>query len=45
MASVATAVNWITPAPFPQKFFSSLAAAEAWAMRQLAGKGKTDDDE
>src|SRR6185436_16077171 len=32
MAGVATAVNWITPAPFPQKFFSKFKDAEAWVL-------------
>lgn len=35
IAGVLTAINWITPPPYPQKVFSSLAAAEAWATEQL----------
>jgi hypothetical protein len=35
IASVVTAINWITPPPFPQKIFSSLTAAEGWAAEQL----------
>ncbi|HEX8954589.1 MAG TPA: hypothetical protein VF945_22195 [Polyangia bacterium] len=36
IASVVTAINWITPPPFPQKIFSSIPDAEAWATAQLA---------
>jgi hypothetical protein len=36
IAGVLTAVNWIFPAPYPQKTFSTLSAAEAWATAQLA---------
>jgi len=36
IAGVLTAVNWIFPAPYPQKTFSTLTAAEAWAESQLA---------
>ena len=36
IASVVTAINWISPPPYPQKIFSSLDAAEAWAAEQLA---------
>ena len=35
IASVVTAVNWLTPPPYPQKVFSSLTAAEKWATGQL----------
>jgi hypothetical protein len=35
VAGVATAINWISPPPYPQKFFSSLAEAQAWAAEQL----------
>ena len=38
IAGVLTAVNWIFPAPYPQKTFSTLSAAEAWVTAQLAGK-------
>ena len=31
VAGVVTAINWITPPPYPQKIFSSLADAEKWA--------------
>ena len=36
VASVVTAVNWITPPPFPQKLFSTMEAAEAWATERLS---------
>ncbi len=39
IASVITAINWIAPAPYPQKTFSSLAEAEAWAAQQLDRRG------
>lgn len=35
IAGVLTAVNWIFPAPYPQKTFSTLTAAEEWATGQL----------
>jgi hypothetical protein len=35
IASVVTAINWITPPPFPQKIFSALSEADAWATAQL----------
>ncbi|MGZ3441942.1 MAG: hypothetical protein ACXVDD_20620 [Polyangia bacterium] len=38
IASVVTAINWIAPPPYPQKFFSTLNAAEAWATERLAAK-------
>lgn len=38
IASVVTAINWITPSPSPQKIFSSLADAEAWATAQLESR-------
>ncbi len=37
IASVVTAINWITPPPYPQKIFASMADAETWATAQLAG--------
>jgi hypothetical protein len=39
IASVVTAINWITPPPYPQKIFSSLSDAETWATRQLGADG------
>ena len=39
ISGVLTAVNWIFPAPYPQKTFSTLTAAEEWATGQL---GKQD---
>ena len=39
IASVVTAINWIAPPPYPQKIFSSVAEAEAWAGEQLAKDG------
>jgi hypothetical protein len=39
ISGVLTAVNWIFPAPYPQKTFSMLSAAEAWATAQLAKHG------
>jgi hypothetical protein len=36
IASAVTAINWIAPPPFPQKVFSKLDDAEAWATAQLA---------
>jgi hypothetical protein len=36
IASAVTAINWIAPPPFPQKVFSKLDDAEAWASEQLA---------
>jgi hypothetical protein len=39
ISGVLTAVNWIFPAPYPQKTFSTLSAAEAWATAQLAKDG------
>jgi hypothetical protein len=36
-AGVVTAINWITPPPYPLKTFSTMAAAEAWATERLAG--------
>jgi hypothetical protein len=38
IAGVATAVNWLSPSPFPTKFFSSMTDAEAWAAAQLQRK-------
>jgi hypothetical protein len=35
IAGVLTAVNWIFPAPYPQKTFSTLTAAEKWTTGQL----------
>jgi len=35
IAGVLTAVNWIFPAPYPQKTFSTLTAAEKWVTGQL----------
>jgi hypothetical protein len=35
ISGVLTAVNWIFPAPYPQKTFSTFSAAEAWATEQL----------
>ena len=39
ISGVLTAVNWIFPAPYPQKTFSTLSAAEAWATGQLGKDG------
>ena len=39
IASVVTAINWITPPLYPQKIFSSLDQAEAWAAAQLGKYG------
>ena len=36
IAGVLTAVNWISPAPYPQKTCSTLTAAELWVTSQLA---------
>lgn len=33
---VITAINWIAPPTFEQKFMPSIAEAEAWALRRLA---------
>lgn len=35
IAGVLTAINWIFPAPYPMKTFSTMNAAEAWATAQL----------
>jgi hypothetical protein len=39
IAGVVTAVNWIFPPPFPQKIFSSIPDAEAWAEERLNASG------
>jgi hypothetical protein len=44
IAGVATAINWITPSPYPQKFFSSIESAEAWAVEQLETAPRVEDD-
>lgn len=33
---VVTAINWISPPTFEQKFMATLEEAEAWAVRRLA---------
>ncbi len=38
IAGVVTAINWIAPAPYPQKTFSNIADAEAWAAERLAAE-------
>lgn len=35
IAGVLRAINWITPVPYPQKTFSAMEPAEAWATAQL----------
>jgi hypothetical protein len=37
-AGVVTAINWISPPPYPQKVFSSMAEAEKWITAQLASR-------
>ena len=39
ISGVLTAVNWIFAAPYPQKTFSTLDAAETWATAQLGKDG------
>ncbi len=39
IAGVLRAINWITPVPYPQKTFSSMETAEAWATAQLPERG------
>jgi hypothetical protein len=35
IAGAITAINWIAPLPYPQKFFSSFTGAEAWVSEKL----------
>jgi hypothetical protein len=35
IAGVVTAINWIAPVPYPQKAFSTVTDAEAWAASRL----------
>ena len=38
LAGVVTAINWISPPPYPQKVFSSMPDAEKWITAQLAAR-------
>jgi hypothetical protein len=38
---VITAINWFSPPPFEQRFFSSLVEARAYAAERLQAKGLT----
>jgi hypothetical protein len=35
IAGVLTAINWITPPPYPMKIFAAMDAAEAWTTARL----------
>jgi len=35
ISGVLTAINWITPAPYPMKTFTTMSAADAWATAKL----------
>jgi hypothetical protein len=38
ISGVLTAINWITPPPYPMKTFSRLSDADAWMTTQLEGR-------
>lgn len=39
MRAMVIAINWLAPAPFPQRLFAKREDAEAWLTEQLAAAG------